>query len=88
MTTIIKSKKIASRVIKGETFIVTPFDSTLHMLNPLGTKIWQLLDERNTIEEIVTKICEEYEVSKEEARKDIQEFVDELKKKKIIEKIT
>jgi len=82
---ITKNKKIASRIIEGKAFVVTPFDSTLHMFNPLATRIWQLLDKENRIEEIVKKICQEYEVDEKIARRDVNELINKLEKKKIVE---
>lgn len=82
---ILKSKKIASRIIEEQAFIVTPLDSTLHLLNEVGTRIWQLIEEKKNIEEIVSQICEEYEIDRLTAEKDLLEFLQTLEKKNIIE---
>ena len=82
-------KELIKRQIAGETILVpvgkTIFDSNgLFVLNELGGFIWDLLPEVETEEEICSAILEQYEVSAEEAAKDIADFLQQLKKKNII----
>jgi len=79
-----KSEKVASRIIEGQAFVVTPANSTLHLFNEVGTRIWQLIEERKNIEEIIKTICAEYEVGRATAKKDIHEFLRTLEKKSIL----
>ncbi|HCJ66353.1 MAG TPA: hypothetical protein DHV62_03270, partial [Elusimicrobia bacterium] len=61
---IFKNEKIASRIIERQAFIVTPLDSTLHLLNEVGTRIWQLIEEKKNIEKIIEHICAEYDMDR------------------------
>ena len=80
-----KSPKIAWQIIEDETAIVTLHDTTLHILNSTGTRIWQLLDVKKSIAELVDAICEEYDVTRERAEKSIRRFVKELVLRGILE---
>lgn len=80
-----RGSKTASRIVEGEAIIFTPEDSMIHSLNEVGTRIWELLEEEKTIEEIVKVICHEYEVEEKEAEKDILEFIKILQHKQIVE---
>ena len=70
-----KSPKTAFRVIDGEVVIVDVTTSMLYSLNPLATFIWEMCDGNNTVNDIVGKIEDEYEVEKDVAEKDCMEFV-------------
>ena len=82
-------KELIKRQIAGETILVpmgkTVYDSHgLFVLNELGAFIWDLLPNVDTQEEICQAILKEYEVSEEEARKDVAEFMNQLQKLDVI----
>lgn len=82
-------KELIKREIAGDTILVpvgkTVYDSNgLFVLNELGAFIWDLLPNVDTQEEICQAILKEYEVSEEEARKDIAEFMNQLQKLDVI----
>jgi len=77
-----KSDKCVYREIDGETAIMTE-DETLHLLNKVGTRIWELSDGTNTVSNITTKICEEFDVEEEIASRDTLDFIDQLIKKSL-----
>ncbi len=55
------------------------------MLNAVSRIIWESLSMGATIDEIVTAVTDKFEVSAEEARADITEFIDKLREINIIE---
>jgi hypothetical protein len=65
-------------VYDGEAVIVSPEDSTLHTLNPVGTLIWESADGRTELEAIVTRVCETFDVDHATAARDAAAFVDSL----------
>lgn len=76
---IARSTALAARVLDGEMMIMSAKDSTLFTLNPVGTAIWQAADGKTPLANIVEqKICVEFEVTREEAMKDAEEFVNRL----------
>ena len=82
-------KELIKREIAGDTILVpvgkTIYDSNgLFVMNELGSFIWDLLPNVETEEEILKAVLAEYEVSQEEATKDIAEFMDKLKQLDII----
>ncbi|MBZ5640011.1 MAG: PqqD family protein [Acidobacteriia bacterium] len=58
--------------------VVLPGRSEVKVLNPVGVKVYSLLDGKNTVEDIVAAVTLEFEVPAETARKDVQEFLGEL----------
>lgn len=77
--------KLAFRKIAGEFFIVDTENSYLHKLNEVGSFIWECLMSEMDKDEIIKKILDEFEVDYSTAKTDLEEFIEELKEKKLIE---
>ena len=82
-------KELIKREIAGDTILVpvgkTVYDSNgLFVLNELGAFIWEILPKMETEAEICEAIRAEYDVSKEEAARDVAEFMSKLRELKIL----
>jgi hypothetical protein len=78
-TYVARSSAIAARMLGGEMMIMSTVDSTFFTLNEVATVIWQAADGRTPLSEIVEhRICEEYEIEPEVARRDAEQFVSQL----------
>ena len=76
---IARSSAIASRLLGGEMMVMSIADSTFFTLNEVASVIWQAADGRTPLSEIVVgKICEEFDVDREQAQRGADRFVDEL----------
>ncbi|MEW5807149.1 MAG: PqqD family protein [Acidobacteriota bacterium] len=73
-----RSKDAAFRVIDGQAIVVLPEKSEVKILNEVGSRIWQLMDGNVSVDDICTKICTEYEVSREAALSDVMNFIKQL----------
>ena len=58
--------------------------SAMITLNETGAFLWNLLSDEITVEELADAMCSEYDVSKEDALSDVNEFVETLKSKKVL----
>ena len=78
-----KKGDCVSRVVAGETLIV-PIRShggevnAIYTVNELGTMIWQSIDGRTRVGQIVDSISTAYDVTPEEAAKDTADFLHSL----------
>jgi hypothetical protein len=78
-TYIARSSAIASRVLAGETMVMSVVDSTFFTLNEVASTIWRAADGITPLHEIVAHdVCREFEVPEDEALADAHEFVREL----------
>ena len=76
---IARSSQIAARVLGGEMMVMSSVDSTFFTLNEVATAIWQAADGRTPLTQIVVRnVCDEFEVDLETARRDAEQFVNEL----------
>lgn len=76
------------RDIAGET-VVVPIGETvlksniLCVLNETGKILWELLEKGGTEDEIVSAVCDEYEIDGETVKKDLAEFVEYLRNNRV-----
>ena len=78
-----KSSELTTRAIAGETLIVPitgrvgDLDS-IYTLNEVGSRIWQLINDQIKVRQIVESVSEEFEVTREEAERDVIELINSL----------
>jgi PqqD family protein of HPr-rel-A system len=53
-------------------------------LNPVATRIWDLLEKPLTVDELCQSLTEEYEVEEAECHAEVQELLDEMMKMGLI----
>jgi hypothetical protein len=70
--------KLAARRVAGEMVILNADDSSLYVLNELGTAIWDAADGQTSLQTIVDSICREYDVDRAIAEQDVDGFVTDL----------
>jgi len=87
-TRLTKANDLVTRRVAGET-IVVPVRShvadldSIYTLNELGSRIWELIDGRNKVADIVLAICEEYEIGPDEAARDVNNFLSALEAERL-----
>ncbi len=79
-----KQEKLICRIIDGETLILNPESNAIFSLNKTGTVVWGLLDEFCEVDKIINKVVREYNVSYENAKKDIDELIKSLLQQSLI----
>ena len=86
----ILKKTMIKRDIAGETLLVPIGDAMadsngLFMLTETGSFIWDILPQCESEEVVVSKLLDEYEVTKEQAEQDVKAFLDKLRSFDIID---
>jgi hypothetical protein len=66
------------RIFEGQATIVMPDGSYIHVLNEIGSRVWDMMDGVKSEAQIVDVICEEFETPRPQAEKDVREFLAEL----------
>ncbi|MFT6398275.1 MAG: hypothetical protein ACJAYU_003033 [Bradymonadia bacterium] len=75
MTTYTQNPELPVTVVAGEAAIITPVDSQLHILNEVGTHIWELCAEAHTLEAVVADLLGVFEVDEPTARAEAEAFL-------------
>jgi hypothetical protein len=77
----------------GEESVIVPVRSrvadldSVVTLNPVASRIWELLDGQRTSDAIVAALCDEFEVTPEAARTDVDDFIRSLAEAELIEPV-
>lgn len=87
--TYIRNNNIITRKILDETILVPIRNNVVNLqrifsLNSVSVFIWQQLDGKRNIEEILNCILKTFEVNRETAEADLYEFISELLKEGVI----
>jgi len=61
--------------------VVVPTRATVEVLNPVGGRIFSMLDGQHTEEDVVRAIVDEFEVAEAQARRDVRAFLEDLRGK-------
>ncbi|MDH3584855.1 MAG: PqqD family protein [Phycisphaerae bacterium] len=64
--------------------VVVPSRAAVEVLNPVGGKIYSMLDGTHTADDIVRALVEEFDVNEDQARKDLDAFLDELRDREML----
>jgi len=74
---------ITYREVEDSIVIITPWNNAMHFIEETGKLIFEELLNGKNEDEILNRILEVYDVDRNEAEKDLAEFIEELKIKEI-----
>ena len=72
------SKEILSQELAGETVLLDLASESYFVLDAVGTRVWQLLNEGQDDSVLIDTLLVEYEVERDVLEKDISELLDRL----------
>jgi len=73
------------RLVSDEGVLVNLRTEVYLGLNPVGTRMWTVLNNASSIQAAYEELLQEYEVEPARLRSDIEEFLDQLLGQKLIE---
>jgi len=82
---LVRNPSVLWRELDGEAILLNPKEGCSYNLNPVGTLIWKLLDGQHTTADIITAICEAYEVEPGQAGQDVQVLLNDMLANKLVE---
>jgi hypothetical protein len=75
---VVVAEDVVSCDLDGEAAILDLKEGIYYGLDPVGSRIWDLLQEPTTVDEILKVLLDEYDVELEECRKDVCDLIGEL----------
>lgn len=82
----VRRKILASSRIDGEIVLLEPGSGNYYGLNAVAACVWELLDEPQTLDELVAHVCDRYEVPREQCVRDIQALLGDLSDQNLVER--
>jgi hypothetical protein len=76
--TFVPGENVLMREVEGEAVLLDLDSGTYYGLNPVGTRIWQLIEAHGRLEAVLEGLHREYEATPDELERDLLAFVDRL----------
>ena len=80
-----KRSDAKDKIIDGKAIIINLESGSYFLLNETGSRLWQLLDGKRNVKEIVKKIHSEFEAEQHIIEKDVSELIAKLEKEGLVE---
>jgi len=75
---------VAAQVADGEAVLLDIESGEYFSLNSVGSRIWELCDGTRTAAEIISVICDEFDVAADVATADTHEILGELESERLV----
>lgn len=75
---------VVAQIVNGEAVLLNIESGEYFSLNLVGSRIWELCDGTRSTAEIVSVICDEFDVAEGAAMVDTRGLLDELEKEQLI----
>ena len=83
-TILLRNPNVIARMAEDEAVLVMPQKGQVKVLNQVGAAIWELIDDKRNIGQIVNIICAQFDVDPDTAKADTLKFVTELIDREIV----
>ena len=78
---------VVFELVDGEAVVLSLESSTYYKLNPVGARIWRLLQDEPTHEQLLQTLESEYEVTSGRVREDVHHLLAELQRAALVSPI-
>jgi hypothetical protein len=70
-----RNPNAAFRVYDGQATVVLPDRAMVHVLNELGSSVWEAIDGTRSVGQIIESVVDEYDVEPGRAHTEVLEFL-------------
>ncbi|MEJ7810644.1 MAG: PqqD family peptide modification chaperone [Gemmatimonadaceae bacterium] len=84
-STVVATKEQVTADLAGEAVILNLKNSVYYGLDPVGVRIWSLLQEPKSVREVRDVLLEEYDVGAEECERSVVSLLEDLAKHGLVE---
>jgi hypothetical protein len=71
-------------VVDGETVMFSADQGSYFGLDEVGTRVWELLEEPRSIDDVCATLLEEYDVEADTCRRDVAAVVEQLRDAQLV----
>jgi hypothetical protein len=79
------AKDVVFRDVSGEAVLLNLATGTYFGLNEVGTRIWNLLLEHESVDDVVSRLLTEFDVKEEVVRSDLETLIKDLRLKGLLD---
>lgn len=81
---LVRTDEYISTTLDGEEVILHRESEKYFGLNAVGTRLWELLEEPRTVDELVSIVQEDFDVSRERGREDVEAFIEDMEEADLV----
>jgi hypothetical protein len=75
---------VVAREVGEQNVLLDLMTDTSFSLDPIGARIWQLIEEGKPFAEVCDALIEEYDVTRDELERDVKDYIEDLLEKRLI----
>jgi hypothetical protein len=79
-----RENDVAAKVMDGEAIIINLANGVYYSMDKVGGLIWELVERKYSLEEMITATVAQYDVTRGQAQADIEELIDELLRESLV----
>jgi hypothetical protein len=79
-----RNPDVLGRMVDDEAVLVMPQKGKVKVINQVGAAIWESIDDKRNIQQIVEEICAQFDVEQATAESDTLKFIAELADREIV----
>jgi Coenzyme PQQ synthesis protein D (PqqD) len=79
-----KSAHVLARKAPDSLLLLDPESGRYYTLDEVGARIWELCDGDQSIADIVSRLCDEYDAQPADVESDTRELLDELVRERLV----
>ncbi|HEX3010407.1 MAG TPA: lasso peptide biosynthesis PqqD family chaperone [Syntrophomonadaceae bacterium] len=83
-TVISKTEGVVLAELDGKVVMMSIENGQYYGLDEVGSIIWEMMSEPVQVKNVINRLMQEYEVTREECEKDVMAFLEKLHEKKLI----
>jgi hypothetical protein len=76
---VVRNEGLLTAEVDGELMAMSVDRGMCYGLNAVGTRIWALIAEPRSVDDLCARLREEFDVEEEECRRDVVDLVEELR---------
>ncbi len=82
---VVGKKQVSSELLDDEIVVLNVQEGAYFILNPVGARIWSLIQTPKTVAELIGVLIEEYKVEEDRCAREVIDLLQDLADRKLVE---
>jgi hypothetical protein len=85
---LVRSDEPLTALVDGDTVMFSAKHGAYFGLDEVGTRIWDLLEQPRSLEDVCATLCSEFDVDAATCRRDVSALVEEMRRASLVSDVT
>ncbi len=82
---VVAQRQVSSELLDDEVVVLDVQEGAYFVLNPVGARIWSLIQEPKTVGALIDALLEEYDVEEDRCAREVTDLLQDLARRKLID---